>query len=147
MTTTRRRFLKTGTMGLLCAAMPAALAKLVVGSPGSISSLTGTDARDLLSLTKESFMPHLNTIFRVKTGSGSVKMKLTSVTHLKAVSKTPEKIAGRESFSLLFETAKSAPRLTQDTYPIEHHALGEFAMFIVPVGQGNKYCEAIISRL
>jgi|SRR2546426_8339535 len=146
MTTTRRSFLKTGTMGLLCAAMPAALAKLVAGSPNR-ANLPGTDARSLRKMSIETFTRHLNTIFRVKTGSGTVKLKLTTVTDLKAISKTPAKIAGKESFSLMF-VGSGKHSFTQDTYVVEHSALGRFSLFLVPVGKStNNHYEAIVIRL
>jgi hypothetical protein len=127
--------------------MPAALAKLVAGSPSSTGSLTGADARRLLDMTRETFTAYLNTSFRVKTHSGSVKLKLTAVTDLKAISKTPALIAGKESFSLMFE-GRSKNSFTQDTYAVEHEVLGTFSLFLVPVGKpANHHYEAIIIRL
>lgn len=52
----------------------------------------------------------------------------------------------RIPFSLLFR-AESDLRLLQDTYPMRHAVLGEFTMFLVPVGQDRRgsYYEAVFN--
>ena len=147
MSTSRRNFLKSGTMGLLCAGIPVALAKVVFGAPAAASGLPEGNAKTLF-LTKGTFTPHLNTIFRIQTGLGPFDLKLTKITDLKAISKIPARIAGKESFSLLFVGSSNAKDLTQDTYIFEHGALGRFSLFLVPVGKStNRQHEAIIVRL
>jgi hypothetical protein len=147
MSTSRRNFLKSGTMGLLCAGIPVALAKVVVGAPAAAGALPEGNAKTLF-LTKDTFTPHLNTIFRIQTGLGPFDLKLTKITDLKAISKIPARIAGKESFSLLFVGPGNAKDLTQDTYVFEHAALGRFSLFLVPVGKStNRHHEAIIVRL
>jgi hypothetical protein len=147
MSTSRRNFLKSGMMGLLCAGIPVALAKVVVGAPAAASGSPEGNAKTLF-LTKDTFTPHLNTIFRIQTGLGSFDLKLTKITDLKAISKIPARIAGKESFSLLFVGPSNAKDLTQDTYIFEHAVLGRFSLFLVPVGKStNRHHEAIIVRL
>jgi hypothetical protein len=148
MATSRRNFLKTGTLGLLCAGIPAAFAKVVVGAPAAAGGLPDGNAKSLINFTKDTFTPHLNTTFRIRTGTTTVDFRLTKITDLKAVSKIPARIAGKESFSLLFVGTSKAACLTQDTYILEHGALGRFSLFLVPVGKAtNRDHEAIIVRL
>ena len=148
MATSRRNFLKTGTMGLLCAGVPAAVAKVVLGGPPAFSGSPEENAKSAVNLTKDTFTPYLNTTFRIKTGSAAVDLRLTNITDLKAISKIPARIAGKESFSLLFVGSSNSACLTQDTYTVEHDALGRFSLFLVPVGKPtNRHHEAIIIRL
>ena len=54
----------------------------------------------------------------------------------------------RKSFSLLFRGSAEAP-LEQDTYSFEHERLGQFQMFIVPVGRPHGsgcYYEAVFNH-
>jgi len=147
MATSRRNFLKTGTMGLLCAGMPAVLAKVVVGRPAA-SGFPETNAESQINFTKETFTRYLNTTFRINTDSAAVDLRLSRVTDLKAISKIPARIAGKESFSLMFVAPSNAACLTQNTYVLEHAALGSFSLFLVPVGKStNRHHEAIIVRL
>ena len=98
--------------------------------------------------TKDAFSPYVGTTFRIRTGSGAVDLRLTKITDLKAISKTPSRIAGRESFSLLFAGSSNSQLLTQETRPIEHRELGRFSLFLVPVGKPtSRHYEAIIVRL
>jgi hypothetical protein len=52
----------------------------------------------------------------------------------------------RIPFSLLFR-ADPQVRLLQDTYPMRHAVLGEFTMFLVPVGRDRRgrYYEAVFN--
>jgi hypothetical protein len=148
MATSRRNFLKTGTMGLLCAGLPAGLAKAVIGRSTTDGGFGEGKAMGGGSFTKDAFARYVGTTFRIKAGFASVDLRLTSVTDLKAISKTPSKIAGRESFSLLFKGLSKAPLLTQETRIVEHQELGRFSLFLVPVGRStNRHYEAVIIRL
>jgi hypothetical protein len=141
MATSRRNFLKTGTMGLLCAGLPLGLADAVIGR--STSGGLGANG-----FTRDAFAPYVGTTFRIKADSASVNLRLAKITDLKAISKTPSRIAGRESFSLLFEGSSKAPLLAQDTRLVQHQQLGSFSLFLVPVGKPtSRHYEAIIIRL
>jgi len=137
-------------MSLLCAAIPATLAKGVVGRSINGRGTSRDVSGDFVDYTHATFARHLNTTFRVRTDSSSFALKLTKVTDLKTTAKTPEKIAGRESFSLLF-VGPGDSALPQETYTIEHAALGKFSLFLVPVGKGvnatKGHHEAIVIRL
>jgi hypothetical protein len=148
MATSRRNFLKSGTMGLICAGVPAALAKIALGRPAVVGGFSEQNAKSLFKFTKDAFAPHLNTVFRIRAGLVAFDLKLTKITDLKASSRIPARTAGRECFSLLFTGAGKTTSLTQDTYVVEHEALGRFSLFLVPVGTPtNRHHEAIIVRL
>jgi hypothetical protein len=59
------------------------------------------------------------------------------------------RVGGRgECFSLVFHTSDRPP-LEQNTYRVEHPALGEFALFLVPIDpgeHGGQQLEAVINR-
>jgi hypothetical protein len=143
--TSRRNFLKSGAMGFVCAAVPAVLGKVALGRTTATGGSSGGNAT---IFSKDMFTPHLNSTFRIRTQSGTAKLKLTNVTDLKAASKMPARIAGRESFSLLFLGSEKTAALTQETYVVEHPAFQPFSLFLVPVGSpANRQYEAIIIRL
>src|SRR2546422_567404 len=135
MATSRRDFLKKGTLVALAAGVPASLAEKVAGK----ASLTPAG----FGLTKAAFEAQLNTEFLI--GASRVAVKLVDVTDLDA----RKKRSGKEGFSLLFRGDPSTP-LRQDTYLIEHKSLGMFSFLIVPVMRKKKtaqYYEAVINRL
>ena len=97
---------------------------------------------DLAQMTAATFFPLVNTGFRVQMDPDRVvEMRLTAVVE-NALS--PEV----ESFTLSFLAPPGAPA-RQGSYPVVHDALGEFELFIVPVGRdarGVEY-EAVFNRL
>ena len=140
MPTSRRSFLKSGTMMALCAGVPAGLAKTVLGTEGGFAH-----PNNLLTLKKADFEALINSKFRVHTGTRSVDLTLATVTDLKRpVSKRHE-----EGFSLLFD-GPAAVKLKQDTYLIEHEDLGKCRLLMVPVVSRQKRThryEIIINRI
>ena len=91
--------------------------------------------------TKEGFAEHLNTKFRVPLeSSGAVELELVEVV---STLSTPR----QEQFSVFF-SGPADVYLPQMTYRMEHDALGQLDLFIVPVGRtpaGFKY-EAVFNR-
>ncbi len=140
--TTRRNFLRSGTMVALAA-----------GLPGGLSKAIQVSARDLsvnprFGLSKTAFEANLNTRFLVRTqGAQSFALKLANVVDLKRRSKGKVAAANKEGFSLLFEGPKGIP---QDYYRFEHDKMGKFDLLMVPVERrtkkGQSY-EVIINRL
>ncbi|MGH9871618.1 MAG: DUF6916 family protein [Pyrinomonadaceae bacterium] len=138
MGTSRRDFLKKGSLVALIAGVPAGLAARVAASEAAAPSVA-------LGLTKAAFLAQLNTNFLINEGSTKVKVKLVEVTDL------PRRGAGsqKEAFSLMFRGAE-ATALKQNTYLIEHEKLGLFSFLVVPVMRrknGVANYEAIINRL
>ena len=141
MSTSRRDFLKKGTIVALAAGVPLSLVQRAAGNSALASPVAPALAP---GLTKAAFESQLNTNFLVNRGTGKVALKLVSVTDLKG----REKFARKEGFSLIFRGEENA--LEQKTYGIEHQKLGQFSFLMVPVmGSRNKtqHYEAIINRL
>ena len=83
----------------------------------------------LEELTRTSFEPHLNSTFQLDhEEAGALDLELTEATD-----KTPEGALG-EQFSLIFK-GPPEPYLPQQTYALEHPALGQMGLFLVPVAQ------------
>jgi hypothetical protein len=148
MTITRRRFIQNlGTAAIAAAALTSAggifaqISKtdgLFVPPPESFSD-------PLNYLTKAHFEPFVDTFVQVRKGEKQIQLRLIEVTELKREANERRSFSG-ESFSLLFEDSRKA-RLTQEVYSIQHFALGEFSLLLVPTGiRGNRY-EAIINRI
>ena len=141
MSTSRRDFLKKGTIVAFAAGIPLSLVQRAAGN----SALASPVVPELYpSLTKSAFESQLNTDFVVNKAPGQVVLKLVSVTDLTG----REKFSGKEGFSLMFRGELNA--LVQKTYLIEHPALGRFSFLIVPVmGNRNRkqHYEAVINCL
>ena len=138
MGTSRRDFLKKGSLVALVAGVPVTLAERVAASETAAPSVA-------FGLTRAAFLAQLNTNFVINDGSAKVKVKLVEVDDL------PRRGAGgqKEAFSLMFRGDHASP-LKQSTYLIEHEKLGLFSFLVVPVLSKKKsalYYEAIINRL
>ena len=136
MSSSRRDFLKRGTLVALAAGVPLTLT-------GKASGM-GTSKATGLNMT--AFKSQLGTKFSIHHESIKVKFTLVDVTNFASHKQTT---AGKEGFSLLFR-APEETELKQDTYLIEHDQLGMFSFLIVPVGtkdtRAPRY-EAVINRL
>ena len=142
MSTSRRRFLKSGTMLALAA-----------GVSGGLNTALNVSARELsfgsLSpLTKSSFEPNLNSTFLIRAdGSQSFKLKLAEIADLKRYKKGKAITANKEGFSLLFDGPSGIP---QNTYSFNHDKMGKFDLLLVPIERrkkkGHSY-EVVINRL
>ena len=141
MSTSRRDFLKKGTIVALAACVPLSLVQRAAGN----SALASPVVPELYSsLTKAAFKSQLNTDFLVNKAPGQVVLKLVSVTDLMG----REEFSEKEGFSLMFRGELNA--LVQKTYLIEHPELGQFSFLIVPVmGNRNRkqHYEAVINCL
>lgn len=150
MAISRRKFMKAGTLVILSAGVPLKAVAGELATPASVGTFKGGHLGDLHALTQAVFAAQLNTTFSVGTGaSPSVRMKLVEVNDLRSAKvKESPAMRGRECFSLLFTGPRDAS-LKQDTYRVEHSALGKFPLLIVPIGesrQGFLY-EALFNRL
>ena len=136
----RRKFLKAGLLAALFAAVPL---KNVLGqrwtdqsdNPGAGSQ----DQNDpLANYTKATFISYLNSVFQLHTISGIV-----AVTLLKVDDMAPPK--GGECFSLLFRGGSRAHG--QDTYTIDHAALGTFKLLLVPTGTDSNGAQGYLATI
>jgi len=139
MSTSRRDFIKKGSLLALLAGVPVSLAGKVIGKEPP-AALAG------LGLSKAAFLAQLNTDFHVNETTAKLKVKLVAVEDL------PQTRAfgnGKEGFSLLFRGNQTSV-LKQNTYFIEHARLGSFSFLLVPIMTPDKsapYYEAIINHL
>ena len=138
MKSSRREFLKRGTLGALAAGVPLSLTEKV--------SARGTTTSTTAVLNMAAFKSQLGTSFTINDEVAKVKVKLVDVTSFGSRKQTA---AGKEGFSLLFRGPQDNI-LKQNTYLIEHAQLGMLSFLIVPVGTRDTrspYYEAIINRL
>lgn len=138
MSSSRREFLKRGSLMALAAGVPLSFTKVASGMGTTTSAATGLDL--------DSFESQLGTTFLINQEGAKVHVKLVHVTNFASAKQTE---AGKEGFSLLFRGPKETT-LKQGTYLIEHGALGKFSFLIVPVGTKDTrapHYEAVINRL
>ena len=139
MSTSRRKFLKASMVAAAFAAVPS-----VFGPCGKVYANTGYAAEDtdpLATYTKATFQAHLRSVFGLQADSGVVAVTLTKIGDMPAP-------PGGECFSLQFSGGQQ--QLKQDTYGMQHPSLGNFSLFLVPVGADKKGVQsylAIINRL
>ena len=136
----RRGFTRSGLLKVGGAAL------VSVGAPAAAQA---AQARKdpLFYLRRATYMPHLNTVFRLDHPHAPVNAELVEITNLVKKQRDGRSSGRPEAFSLLFETTKGEPVL-QGTYTIHHRKIGTFPLFLVPVGRGVKghYLEAIVDR-
>lgn len=146
MSTDRRQFMKTASVFAIGLGVPAVGAKIASAAINTSQPVTSSNAIDIFK--KASFVPHLNTTFRVASGSTATDLRLVSITDLRDELKNPRLVRGRENFSLVFQPTGNAPFLSDNVYHLQHPSLGTFPMFLVGIGMDNvrKY-EAAVNRL
>jgi uncharacterized protein DUF6916 len=138
MKSSRREFLKRGTLGALAAGVPLGLSEKV--------SARGTATSSASVLNVAAFKSQLGTRFTINDDVTKVNVTLVEVTNLASRKQTA---AGKEGFSLLFR-GPGETILKQNTYLIEHAELGMLSFLVVPVRTGDTrspHYEAIINRL
>jgi Domain of unknown function (DUF6916) len=138
----RRTFIKAGALAAIVAGISLKPGLLVFAQEPSVALPTSDP---LSNFTQATFEQYLNSIFTLR-GRTPVEITLTKVedTLPAKVSRT----AGRESFTLHFVGGGVA--LPQDTYVIDHAALGTFKLFLVPAGSDDNGAQryvAVINRL
>ena len=138
MGTSRRDFIKKGSLLALVAGVPVSLVERTAASESAASSVA-------IGLNRAAFLAQLNSTFLINEGASKVAVRLVAVTDLPRRGAS----AGKEAFSLLFKGDK-ATALEQNTYLIEHEKLGLFSFLVVPIMSKDKsarHYEAIINRL
>lgn len=88
-----------------------------------------------VSLTEKEFSQHLDTIFRVKRDGGeAIDFTLVEV---KPYTSSDNEQGGMERFSIFFR-GPSQPYLPQSTYSLDHDQMGQFEIFLVPIGRDDE---------
>ena len=92
-------------------------------------------------LTQATFAPHVGSSFRVQTGDSELELTLVEVSDVRVLPRV-------EVFSLEFQGPAASP-LPQAEYQFDHPVVGEFTLFIVPVGREGDVLqyEAVFNRL
>jgi hypothetical protein len=92
-------------------------------------------------LTQTTFAPHVGSSFRVQVGDRALELTLAEVSDVRLSPRV-------EVFSLEFDGPAATP-LPQAEYQFDHPVIGEFALFIVPVGCDGDvlHYEAVFNRL
>lgn len=137
MTISRRIFMKTASVAAIAAATIGKSAFAVLAQGGATDPLS--------NYTQATFTQYINSIFRLH-GSRTVDVMLEKVQDTLSAKET--RAGGRESFMLHFRGGDV--QLSQNTYTVEHPALGTFALFLVPSGadeHGAQSYVATINRL
>ena len=137
MKSSRREFLKRGTLGALAAGVPLALGQKASGRTTTTSTPAGPNLA--------TFKSQLGTTFTVNDETSQVRVTLVNVDNFAS---RKQLAAGKEGFSLVFRGPQEMT-LKQNTYLIEHDKLGMLSFLIVPIGTSKKAppYEAIINRL
>lgn len=94
-------------------------------------------------LSHSAFSPLVGEVFRIETDGAAMDGTLAEC---RALGRRPSGPGQREPFSLIFR-GPSGPAWPQGIYRLRHAALGEFELFLVPVGpdrEGMRY-EAIFT--
>lgn len=137
--TSRRKFLKQGTLGAI-------VAGFAFGSGRDTRGASTGSSNALFDLDRAAFASQLRTTFLVQNGRGKTPLKLIDVID-RGTRKTM--IRDREAFTLILRGSNSSA-LKQQTYSIEHEKLGGFSLLIVPVlarDDNARYYEINFNRL
>lgn len=148
MNITRRRFIQNlGTAAIAVVSLsPAAKIFGQTDASDNLFPVPPESFADPLNyLTKAHFEPFVDTFVEVRAGEKRIRLQLIQVRDLKREANERRFIRG-ESFSLVFQDSRPS-RLPQDVYRIEHFALGEFSLLLVPGGVERNHYEAIINRI
>jgi hypothetical protein len=155
MTISRRKFIKAGIIVAACAGLPLkdqfAKAQEVGGQRLKTPAVTKALPRDQTDIldyyNRSTFAAYVNTEFSVRVSASKVRrIKLVEVRDYAGASNRAA--ASEDCFSLFF-TAPSSRFFPQDTYEVEHAALGKFMLFIVPTdmrSKGEQHFEAAFNR-
>jgi hypothetical protein len=143
----RRKFVKAGIIAAVCAPLLPLKRIVAQGKTGQPSS---ANLNQLSYYNEAAFKPYVNTSFRVYLSPSETRsLELIKVSDYDTSSQQSPLVYSSECFSLLF-TIPPGQSFTQDTYLIEHDALGTFYLFVVPISppskQSSDFYEAVIYR-
>jgi hypothetical protein len=141
MATSRRDFLKKGSVVALAAGVPLVLADKVAGK-----TISHPAEHPTAHLSKAAFAAQLNTTFELATKPSNTPVSLTKIVDIPVKGVVNK---NREGFTLLFRASETL-RLKQDTYVINHRKLGTFSLLLVPMKTDDhsvSHYEAVINRL
>lgn len=130
----RRIFIKTASLTAIAAATVGKSALAVLAQGGATDPLS--------YYTQATFTQYINSIFRLH-GLRTVEVMLERVQD--TLSATEKRTGGRESFILHFRGGDV--QLPQGTYTVEHPALGNFRLFLVPNGPDENGAQSYVATI
>lgn len=151
----RRGFLKSACISMVAAAVLSQSSRLAFGQQSRVKDSKGyfqvpeqAAGDPVFHFTRATFEPYLRSEFRVTVGP----YKVVGLTLVKVEDRRPQARKGGprlegECFSLLFK-ADAALSDLQQTYVIQHGALGKFTLFLVDASDKEQgiYYQAIINH-
>lgn len=142
MSISRRIFMKVGTAAAIVAGL--SLKPSVIAFAQEVSDSLGAPTQnDPLSFyTQSTFLQYVNSVFRLR-GLTTVDVTLTRVED--TLPAKTGKAGGRESFVLHFRGGST--ELPQNTYTVEHSALGTFSLFLVPTGPDENGAQGYVATI
>lgn len=140
MSTSRRKFLGTGLLAAIFAAVPLknALSQSWKDRDGNPANNPPTQADPLANYSKATFKSYLNSIFQLQTFAGIVPVTLLEVGDLPSAK-------GGECFSLLFRGGSRT--FGQETYTLVHPSLGTFRLLLVPTGTDENGAQGYLATI
>ena len=145
----RREFLKAGAMAAVATGIPLAMVNAAPGwsqQPRRIGWPASRSGReDVYSLA--TFAPHVESSFNVRTGINRVQLTLVEAADLNPATTGSSACGQGECFALRFAVPLHH-QFPQGIHSIEHPALGQFPLFLAPVGRPTLFViyEAVINR-
>jgi hypothetical protein len=140
MTSSRRKFLRTGLLATLFAAVPlkSVLAQSWKQNDGNPINTPPVQTDPLFNYSEATFKSYLNSVFQMHTAGGIVAVTLAEVNSMPAAK-------GGECFTLLFRGGARAQN--QDTYMMVHGSLGTFELFLVPTGTNQNGAQGYLATI
>lgn len=132
MSISRRIFLKVGATAAVAAGIKLRPDRVVFGQ----------DTDPLSNYTMGTFTQYLDSIFTIR-GSTTVEVTLTKVKD--TLPENASRAGGRESFVLVFRGGSQ--QLKQNTYTVEHPALGTFKLFLVPGDRDENGVQGYVASI
>lgn len=146
MSISRRGFFRSACMSVVAIGLVAQSARFAFGQKSGLKDARGNFqipaqvlGEPLFHFTRATFEPYLQSDFRVTVGPYKV-VKLTLVKVEDQRPRPGQKGVSRtegECFSLLFKASGELSTL-QQTYVLQHEALGKFSLFLVDAGEKEK---------
>lgn len=139
MTISRRMFLGRSSVVGLAALFPLSAHGR---NAGASTSLDAGGKELLIRLSRESFSENLNSTFRIQVSALNIQ-------ELELIEVSKKRTSDRsEAFDVVFRGPTETP-FKQGTYMIHHARMGDFPVFVVPVGNGKNgiFYQAVYNRL
>jgi hypothetical protein len=143
----RRKFIQRLSWTFIAGTLLTPGTLMTAGKAAARSFFKGDIPLDELSFT--TFAGHLGDRFEIRLDpTETISAELVEVTNHTGTDSSTSTDNQRDCFAVLFQTSQDHS-LEQNTYVFDHPEIGQFSLFIVPVGmdkRGRLY-EAVFNRL